>query len=126
MKFLCLACEQEETLNALSRAEWDALRNETLAYVDKLLKNGHLISAEPLQSARTAATVRVRNGRMQVTDGPFAETKEMVGGFFLIEARDREEAIRIASEWPSARFGSIEVRPLEDGLPQDRRYRQAP
>jgi hypothetical protein len=123
MKFLCLACEQEETLNALSRAEWDALRNETLAYVDKLLKSGHLISAEPLQSARTAATVRVRNGRIQVTDGPFAETKEMVGGFFLIEARDREEAIRIASEWPSARFGSIEVRPLEDGLPRDRRYR---
>lgn len=122
MKFLCLACEEEAKLNALSEAEWDALRSETLAYVDKLLKSGHLISAEPLQSARTAATVRVRNGKVQVADGPFAETKETVGGFFLIEARDREEAVQIASEWPSARLGSIEVRPLEDGLPRDRRY----
>jgi hypothetical protein len=126
MKFLCLACEEEEKLNALSEAEWDALRSETLAYVDKLLKSGRLISAEPLQSARTAATVRVRNGKVHLTDGPFAETKETVGGFFLIEVRDKEEALRIASEWPSARFGSIEVRPLEDGLPPDRRYRQAP
>jgi hypothetical protein len=126
MKFLCLACEEEAKLNALSQAEWDALRSETLAYVDKLLKSGRLISAEPLQSASTAATVRVRNGKLTVADGPFAETKETVGGFFLIEARDRNEAIQIASEWPSARLGSIEVRPLEDGLPQDRRYRQAP
>jgi hypothetical protein len=126
MKFLCLACEEEAKLNALSPADWDALRNETLAYVDKLLKNGRLITAEPLQSARTAATVRVRDGKVTVSDGPFAETKETVGGFFLIEARDRDEAIQIAAEWPSARLGSIEVRPLEVGLPRERRYQQAP
>jgi hypothetical protein len=126
MKFLCLACEEEAKLNALSPADWDALRNETLAYVDKLLKNGRLITAEPLQSARTAATVRVRDGKVTVSDGPFAETKETVGGFFLIEARDRDEAIQIAAEWPSARLGSIEVRPLEVGLPQERRYQQSP
>jgi hypothetical protein len=67
--------------------------------------------------------VRVRNGRVSVTDGPFAETKETVGGFFVIDAADRDEAIGIASRWPSARLGSIEVRPLDAGLDEERRYR---
>ena len=126
MKFLCLAYEEEAKLNALSPAEWDALRTETLAYVDKLLKNGRLITAEPLQSVHTAATVRVRDGKTLVTDGPFAETKETVGGYFLIDVRDQAEAIQIAADWPSARLGSVEVRPLETGLPQDRRYASTP
>jgi hypothetical protein len=77
---------------------------------------------KPLQSARTAATVRVRHGKVSITDGPFAETKETVGGFFVIEAADRDEAITVASRWPSARLGSIEVRPLEAGLNEERRY----
>ena len=123
MKFVCLACEEERLLNALSRSEWDLLRRETLDYVEELRRSGRLIAAEPLQSARTAATVRVRRGKVSVTDGPFAETKETVGGFFVIEAADRDEAIRIASRWPSARLGSIEVRPLEPGLAEERRYR---
>ncbi len=122
MKYLCLAYEEEANLNALSPAEWDTLRAETLSYVDKLLKNGRLITAEPLQIVHTAATVRVRDGKTLVTDGPFAETKETVGGYFLIEVRDQAEALQIAAEWPSARLGSIEVRPLATGLPQDRRY----
>lgn len=126
MKFLCLACEEEAKLNALSPAEWDALRAETLGYVDKLIKSGRMIAAEPLQSVRTASTVRVRDGKTLVTDGPFAETKETVGGFFLLDVRDKEEALRIAADWPSARLGSIEVRPLETGLPPDRRYAPAP
>jgi len=126
MKYLCLAYEEEAKLNALSLAEWDALRAETLSYVDKLIQSGHLLTAEPLQSVHTAATVRVRDGKTLVTDGPFAETKETVGGFFLLDVRDKEEALRIAAEWPSARLGSIEVRPLETGLPQDRRYASAP
>jgi len=126
MKFLCLAYEEETKLNALSPAEWDALRAETLGYVDKLIKSGRMITAEPLQSVYTAATVRVRDGKTLVTDGPFAETKETVGGFFLLDVRDKEEALRIAADWPSARLGSIEVRPLETGLPQDRRYASAP
>lgn len=126
MKYLCLAYEEEAKLNALSTAEWDALRAETLSYVDKLLQNGRLITAEPLQSVHTAATVRVRDGKTLVTDGPFAETKETVGGYFLIDVRDKAEALKIAAEWPSARLGSIEVRPLETGLPQDRRYAAAP
>lgn len=122
MKYICLAYEEESKLNALSKSEWAALRNETLAYVEQLRNNGHLISAEPLQSVKTAATVRVRGGKVSITDGPFAETKETLGGFFLINARDLNEAIQIASKWPSARLGSIEVRPIEDGLKEERRY----
>jgi hypothetical protein len=122
MKFICLAYEEEAKLNALSKAEWDALRTETLAYVEKLRAMGTLLAAEPLQSIRMAATVRVRQEKVSITDGPFAETKETLGGFFLINVRSREEALKVAATWPSARIGSIEVRPIEDGLPPDRRY----
>lgn len=122
MKFLCLAYEEESKLNALSKSEWEVLRIETLNYVDELKKSGYLISAEPLQSVRTAATVRVRGGKLSITDGPFAETKETLGGFFLIEAKDINDAIQVAAKWPSARLGSIEVRPIEDGLKEDKRY----
>jgi hypothetical protein len=122
VKYLCLAYEEEAKLNALSRGEWDLLRRETLDYVQELRQKGHLLSAEPLQSTKTAATVRVRDGKLSVTDGPFAETRETLGGFFLIEARDLNEAIRIASRWPSARLGSIEVRPVEAELREESRY----
>jgi len=122
MKYLCLAYEAEETFKALSSAEWDALRAETLAYVDTLKRNGHLVLTNALQSARTAATLKVRNGNLLVTDGPFMETKEQLGGFFLIEAADIDEAIRIAARWPGARFGEIEVRPVEEALREEGRY----
>jgi hypothetical protein len=122
MRYLCLAYEEEDKLNSLLRSEWDDLRNETLAYVEELRRRGTLISAEPLQSARTATTVRVRNGKASITDGPFAETKEQLGGFFLVDAGDLNEAIQIALKWPSARLGSIEVRPVEDELREERRY----
>jgi hypothetical protein len=122
MKYLCLAYEQEATLNALSRAEWAVLRRETLDYVEALRKSGRLLAAEPLQSPRKAVTVRVRHGEPSVTDGPFAETKEHLGGFFLIDAKDLDEAIAIATRWPSARLGSIEVRPLEAELREEGRY----
>lgn len=123
MKYLCLAYEEQRVLDDLTHAEWQALREETLAYVDSLRATGRLIDTRPLQSAATAATVRVRNGKVAVTDGPFAETKEQIGGFFLIEADSLDDAVRIASDWPSARLGAIEVRPIEEGLPTDRRYR---
>ena len=113
MKFLCMAYEEESKLNALSAKAWDVLRRETLDYVEELRADGTLLAAEPLQSVRTARTVRVRDGALAVTDGPFAETKETLGGFFLIEATTIDEAIRVASRWPSARLGSIEVRPVE-------------
>ena len=123
MKFLCLAYEEQSALDALSQTAWEALRRETLQYVDSLRASGRLIDARPLKSASTAATVRVRAGVSTVTDGPFAETKEQLGGFFLIEAADRDEAVRVAASWPSARLGTIEVRPVEDDLPLDARYR---
>jgi hypothetical protein len=123
MKYICLAYEDERILNALSKSEWDVLRNETLAYVGELRRSGHLIAAEPLQSIKTATTVRVRQGKTSLTDGPFAETKEQLGGFFLIHAQDLNEAIRIATKWPSARFGSIEVRPIEEQFSEESRYR---
>jgi hypothetical protein len=122
MKYLCLAYEEESKLNALSKSEWELLRSETLACVEELRSTGRLITAEPLQSVTTAATVRVRGGNVSITDGPFAETKETLGGFFLINARDLNEAIQVASRWPSARLGSIEVRPIEQELREEGRY----
>jgi len=123
MKFLCLAYEEQKKLDDLPREAWRELRSETLAYVEILRKSGHLVLTNALQSATTAATVRVRDGQPSVADGPYAETKEQLGGFFLIEARDREQAIELASRWPSARLGSIEVRPIEEVLSEERRYR---
>lgn len=122
MQYLCLAWEAEETFAAQSRAEWSALRAETLAYVESLEERGHLVLARPLGSARNAASLRVRNGQLSVTDGPFVETKEQLGGFILIEARDLNEAIQLASKWPGARYGDIEVRPVEETLRDDARY----
>jgi len=125
MKFLCLAYEEQRALDALSENEWHALRKETLDYVDRLQKSGRLILAQALQSAATASTLRVRSGKLSVIDGPFAETKEQVGGFFLIEAADFDEAVQVAAQWPSARIGTIEVRPIEEELRMDRRYATA-
>jgi hypothetical protein len=122
MKYICLAYEEENKLNALSKSDWDALREETLSYLEELRKRGHVVAAGALQSVRTAATVRVRSGKVSMTDGPFAETKEQLGGFFLINARDLNEAVQIASRWPSARLGSIEVRPIEVELREEGRY----
>lgn len=92
------------------------------ARLEVLRKGGHLIATHALQSVRTAATVRVRGQRVSVQDGPFAETKEQLGGFFLIKARDRDEAVALAARWPSARLGSIEVRPIEEVLRDESRY----
>jgi hypothetical protein len=122
MRYICLAYEEESKLTALSKNEWDSLRQETLLYVERLREKGHLVTAEPLQSVKTATTVRVRSGKLSITDGPFAETKETLGGFFLIDASDLNEAIQIAAQWPSARIGSIEIRPIEEQLPEASRY----
>ena len=122
MRYLCLAYEEQKKLDDLSRDEWNALRLETQAYVEALRKSRHLILTNALQSARKAVTVRVRGGTPSIIDGPYAETKEQLGGFFLIEAKDRDEAIQLALRWPSARLGSIEVRPIEEVLREERRY----
>jgi hypothetical protein len=123
MKYLCLAYEEETPFAEMTVEEWQALRNETLAYVEQLRASGHLLATHPLGSASKAATVRIRSGKLSVTDGPFIETKEQIGGYFLIEAADFDEALQIAAKWPSARIGNIEVRPVDDGLAMDKRYR---
>jgi hypothetical protein len=122
MHFLCLAYEEEGVLNALNEQEWEALKRETQAYVQSLEAKGHMVITRALESVSTARTVRIRNDKLLATDGPFAETKETLGGFFFIEARDMEEAVQIAAGWPSARFGSIEVRPTLDALRSGSRY----
>ena len=123
MKYLCLAYEEERVLNELTDAEWRELREETLQYVESLRAGGHLLDARPLQSATRAATVRVRQGRTSIPDGPFAETKEQLGGYFLLEAASFEEALGLAGRWPSARLGTIEVRPIEEELRVESRYK---
>ena len=123
MKYLCLAYEAEATFTAMPREAWDAVREETLGYVAALKRSGHLLDARPLKSATSAVTLKLRNGQLSVTDGPFAETKEQLGGYFLIDARDLNEAIQIASKWPGARYGEIEVRPVEEALRPEGRYR---
>ena len=112
MKYLCLVYFEGSKLAALSPEEKLALDRDSLAYDRELERGGYFITADALHSVTEAATVRVRDGRMSVTDGPFAETKEQLGGFILIEARDMNEAIRLAAGIPLAKLGSIEVRPI--------------
>ena len=116
MKYLCLVYVEEEILHAMPQSERISLSNESMAYCDELQENGQLIGASPLHPVETATTVRVRGGKVSTTDGPFAETKEQLGGYLLIDVRDLNDAVRIASKFPAVQFGSIEVRPLrEDG-----------
>jgi hypothetical protein len=112
MKYLCLIFLDEQKLEVLSKSEAEALNDETFAYDEALRQSGHLLVAQALQSAQSATTLRVRNSKLSITDGPFAETNEQLGGFILIEATDLNEAIQVASKSPLAPFGSIEVRPI--------------
>jgi len=114
MKYLCLVYLEEKILNALSRNERVSLSEEALAFCDQLQKVGQLLAASPLHPVETATTVRVREGKTSTTDGPFAETKEQLGGFLMIDVPDLNDAIRVAAHFPAARFGSIEVRPLKE------------
>lgn len=107
MKYLCLVYLEGEKLHAVPD-------KECLACGNGLRQSGVLVAAEALQPVETASTVRIRNGRMSVTDGPFAETKEQLAGFYLVEARDLNEAIQVAAKIPPAREGSIEVRPVRE------------
>lgn len=115
MKYLCLVYLEEKILYAMPQNERMTLSNESMAYCDELQKNGQFIAASPLHPVETATTVRVRSGKVSTTDGPFAETKEQLGGYLLIDVRDLNDAIRIASKFPAAQYGSIEVRPLKEG-----------
>lgn len=112
MKYLCLVYSEEKALAAMSKSEFESFSDEHVVVDEDLKKSGHSIVAEALQPAHTATTVRVRNGKLATTDGPFAETKEQLTGFYLVEARDLNEAIQIAGRIPAARVGSVEVRPV--------------
>ncbi|MGH7216491.1 MAG: YciI family protein [Nitrospiraceae bacterium] len=114
MKYLLLCCHEEKQFDSMSKSESDALMEETVAYCEALKKSGHLLGVEALEPIQTAMSVRVRSGKLSVTDGPFAETKEQLGGFFLISARDLDEAIQVASKCPSVQFGTMEVRPVRE------------
>ncbi|WP_437631573.1 YciI family protein [Sorangium sp. So ce854] len=112
MKYVCLVHFAPEALSSLNEEEKRALDARSIAYDEELVAGGHLIAAEALQSPDSAVLVKVRGGKVSTTDGPFAETKEQLGGFILIEARDLNEAIRVASGVPLAALGTIEVRPI--------------
>lgn len=109
MKYLCLVYAEEDKLHSLPDSPDDA---ECWGYAEKLAGDGRMVAAEALEPVNTATTVRVRDGDVSVMDGPFAETKEQLAGFYLVEARDLNEAIRLAAKIPPARVGSIEVRPV--------------
>lgn len=115
MKYICLVYVEEKLLNALPKTERQSLSDESMAYCDELQKKGQFIAASPLYPVETATTLQVRNGKSSITDGPFAETKEQLGGFYLVDVKDLNDALYVASKIPAARVGSIEVRPVKDG-----------
>ena len=112
MKYMCLIYDAEGVWDGLPEDERNAVYEEYGAFTQSLHDSGAYVSADQLQPIATATTVRVRNGETLVTDGPFAETKEQLGGYYLVEAKDVDEALKIAERIPSARYGSIEVRPV--------------
>jgi len=125
MKYLCLIYENEKEWEKLPPAESEAIMNEYFAFTNDIQASGKLLGGEALQPTTTATTVKVRNGKVSTTDGPFVETKEQLGGFYLIEANDLNEAIKIAARIPSARFGGVEVRPVMDFSQQSEAALQA-
>jgi hypothetical protein len=112
MKYLCLIYDEESKMAAMSKTDNDAFMGEYFGFTNAIKASGNYVAGEALQPVHTATTVRIRNGKTTTTDGPFAETKEQLGGFYLIEAADLNTAIQIAARIPSSRTGSIEVRPI--------------
>ena len=114
MRYLCLIYDEEKKLGAMSKSESDAFMGEYFAFTEDIKKSGHYLGGEALQPVNTATSVRVRSGKMSTTDGPFAETKEQLGGYYLIEAKDLNDALQVASRIPSAKLGTVEVRPIQE------------
>lgn len=119
MKYIALVYYREQIMNDMSQQEWDALNQECIAGVERLAAEGKMLDGAPLLPVDTATTVRVREGRTTTTDGPFAETREQLAGFYLLDARDLNEAIQLAGRIPTARYGSIEVRPVRELRAED-------
>jgi hypothetical protein len=120
MKFMLLVHHDENAFGKLNESTKKAMLAESVNLTHQFHANGHYLSASPLQPAATAAIVRVRDGKPLVTDGPFIETREQIAGYFLVNAKDRDQAIAMAARVPGARIGTVEVRPLIDitGLPE--------
>jgi hypothetical protein len=114
MQYICLGYFDENKWEAMSESEKHAFFDECFAYDDVLRKNGHIVGGEALQSARNAVTLRWKNGKVSITDGPYAETKEQLGGFGVFEARDLNHAIQLMSKHPGVKAGPFEIRPVDD------------
>lgn len=114
MKYLCLIYEDETRWSGIAPGEAGAYIAECEAAREAIEAGGHFLAGEALNLTATAVTIRIRNGRLSATDGPFAETKEQLGGFYLVEARDLDEAVQVAAKIPAARTGAVEVRPVVD------------
>jgi hypothetical protein len=121
MKYILLVHHDEESFAKRSETERQGMLRESVELANQLHTSGHYLSAAPLHPTSETTCVRVRNGKPLVTDGPFAETREQLGGYFLIDAKDRDEALSIAARIPGARIGTVEVRPVTEveGLPED-------
>ncbi len=114
MQYLCLIYEDEKEWQKLPPAQTDKLLGEYSAYTESVKRSGHYLGGNGLEPSHTATTLRMRKGKLATTDGPFAETKEQLGGYYLLQARDLNEAIQLASRIPGARFGAVEVRPVTE------------
>ena len=112
MKYLLLIYGNEADFGSIPEAEWGQIFQEYMDYTNRIHRNGNYIAGEALQPTATATTVRIRDGKTLTTDGPFAETREQLGGFYMVEAKDLDEAIALAAGIPAVRRGSIEVRPI--------------
>ncbi|MEH6388096.1 MULTISPECIES: YciI family protein [Pseudomonas] len=119
MKYVALVYLQESLINAMTEKEWHDLNQECVGCVEKLTNQGKYQAGEALQPTTDATTIRVRDGETVISDGPFAETKEQLAGFYLLDARDLNEALQLASHIPPARLGSVEVRPVRELPPKD-------
>jgi hypothetical protein len=118
MKFVCLGFINEQKFAEVSQEEGHRMMEECFAYDDELRRGGHFLGGEALDSARNAATLRMKGGEVEVTDGPYAETKEMLGGILLLEARDLNHAIALMSKHPGVKMGPFEIRPANEAVNQ--------
>jgi hypothetical protein len=114
MKYVCLGYTEQKKWETMSESERNAMIDECFAYDDVLRKEGHFVGGEALQSAENATTLRWKNGRVSITDGPYAETKEQLGGILVLEAKDLDQAIQLMSKHPGVKAGPFEIRPAED------------
>ena len=119
MKYVALVYYPEDTITAMSDEEWNQLNQRCIRCVEGLTASGNYVTGQALQPVAEAVTVKMRDGEAIISDGPFAETKEQLAGFYLLEARDLNEAIRLARKIPPAQFGSIEVRPVRELPPKE-------